>query len=665
MPLRIVGYNLSHDSSACLVEDGRVTAALALERTTGVKRGIVPPHVYAPAMARLTRDLLASAGLTASGVDYWITTSTESPDQAAEDQLIDTLGSLADRDSCLTLPHPGHHLAHASAAFYTSGLPEAAALVIDSYGSLINRARERESAFSFREGEDPRLVWRNVREDGRIAGRRRDGDLWIPGELSGIGELYRVVTLALGFSENGSTYDDAGKTMGLAAYGRRLSPGNLFVTADGGSLSFENAVDALVDLKVAVRHGAEVKLLPRPADGPIQQFHKDLAAQIQAEFEEACMHLIGDLLTRTGSSNLVLSGGCFLNSMLNARVAREFGLENLHIFPAATDDGNAVGAALYAHHVLLKNPGGGSGGPPMRHTFLGPARLTTAPDRTIDALAREWGLSAVRHHSPRSAAQAGARAIARGEIVGWFQDRAEFGPRALGSRSILCHPGIAGMKDRLNARVKFRESFRPFAASILTEHAARWFDLPARDSPFMLMICPVRPERAGLVAEVVHVDGTSRLQTVGPDLPGGFRALIEEFHRLTGLPLVLNTSLNIRGRPIVEDPRHTMEFLYGTRLDRLFLGDHEIEGPDLAALCPQRSEAVPARQSGPHVGQLLEYATGDLPVRKIAIALGVTEDEAVDLTLDLRRRGLVRWAGVPALAEPRFPLPQYDAEGGG
>jgi carbamoyltransferase len=405
------------------------------------------------------------------------------------------------------------------------------------------------------------------------------------------------------------------------------------------------------------------------------QFHKDLAAQIQAEFEEACTHLINDVLTRTGSSNLVLSGGCFLNSMLNARVAREFDLENIHIFPAATDDGNAVGAALYAHHVLLKDQthggapepatGTGGGGAAMRHTFLGPARLTTEPDHTIDALARKWGLSAVCHHSPRSAAQAGALAIARGEIIGWFQDRAEFGPRALGSRSILCHPGITGMKDRLNARVKFRESFRPFAASILAEHAAQWFDLPARDSPFMLMICPARPEFADLVAEVVHVDGTSRLQTVGPDLPGSFRALIEEFHRLTGLPLVLNTSLNIRGKPIVEDPRHTMEFLYGTRLDRLFLGDHEIEGPDLAALYPQRSETAPARHADPHVEQVLEYATGDLQVRKIAIALGVTEDEAVDLTLDLRRRGLVRWVAVPSLPEPRFPLPQYDSEGGG
>lgn len=307
--LSILGFNLSHDSSVCLVQDGRVTAALALERTTGVKRGVVPAHVYPAAMAQLTQSLLADSQLQPGDIAYWIATSTESRDQADEDRLSDTLGLLTTPERKLSLPHPGHHLAHASAAFYTSGLPEAAALVIDAYGSRSGTGRERESAFVFRRGERPELLWRATREEARIAGRERDGVLWIPGQLSGIGELYRVVTLALGFAERGSTYDDAGKTMGLAAYGRRFSSENLFMRAEGGRLSFEGAAEALIDLKLAVRRGEGLELIPRASDDPLTQFHHDLAAQIQSEFEEACLHLVEDVLTRTGIRHLVLSGG--------------------------------------------------------------------------------------------------------------------------------------------------------------------------------------------------------------------------------------------------------------------------------------------------------------------------------------------------------------------
>jgi carbamoyltransferase len=653
MPVRIVGFNLSHDSSACLVEDGVVRVALALERTTRIKRGTVPLHVYAAAMADLTNQILTEAGLVSSDIDHWIATSTESRDAEDEARLAGALGLVAPRERCLRLPHPGHHLAHASAAFHTSGFDEAVALVIDAYGSLVGSARERETAFLFRAGSRPTCVWRALRNDHRIAGHQRDGAIWLPEKLCGIGEIYRVVTLALGFHEPGTTYDDAGKTMGLAPYGKRLSKDNLFIAIPAhGDLSFDRAADSIVELGLAVRCEEGLQLVPRPTSVPFQAFHYDLAAQLQDEFEEACLHVIGDVLSRVGSRSLVLSGGCFLNSTLNNRIVREAGADRVFIFPAATDDGNAVGAALYAYHHLTGQETRAT--PALKHVFLGPSRLS---DRDVPALAEEWRLSWRRHAGPAEIANVAAAAIAGGEIVGWFQDRSELGPRSLGSRSILCHPGIAGMKDRLNARVKFREPFRPFAGSVLAGYADRWFDMPLPESPFMLLVCPVLPDRRPLIGEIVHVDGTCRVQTVDEHAPERFRALIEAFERRTGLPVVLNTSFNLRGMPIVETPEDAFDCLYGSRLDRLFIGDLEVCAPDLAALCPVR---VAAGSDGASTGAcILELATGVRSVRDIAAEIRVEVDEAVDLVLDLRRRRRIRWAGLPAATGPVFPLPQY------
>jgi carbamoyltransferase len=655
MSVRIVGFNLSHDSSACLVENGAVRVALALERTTRIKRGTVPLHAYAAAMADLTNQILTEAGLVSSDIDHWIATSTESRDAEDEARLAGALGLVAPRERCLRLPHPGHHLAHASAAFHTSGFDEAVALVIDAYGSLIGSARERETAFLFRAGCHPTCVWRAMRDDHRIAGRWRDGGIWVPERLAGIGEIYRVVTLALGFHESGTTYDDAGKTMGLAPYGKRLSKDNLFITVStDGDLCFDRAADSLVELGLAVCCEGGLRLVPRPATAPFQPFHCNLAAQLQDEFEEACLHVIRDVLRRVGTRSLVLSGGCFLNSTLNNRIVREAGVDRVFIFPAATDDGNAVGAALYAYHHLTGQETTAT--PALEHVFLGPTRLS---DRDVPALAEAWRLSWHRHAGPAEIANAAAAAIADGEIVGWFQDRSEFGPRSLGSRSILCHPGIAGMKDRLNARVKFRESFRPFAGSVLADHAGRWFDMPLPDSPFMLLVCPVVPGKRLLISEIVHVDGTCRVQTVDEHAPERFRALIEAFERRTGLPVVLNTSFNLRGMPIVETVEDAFDCLYGSRLDRLFIGDVEVPAPDLATLCPVRVAAPAGSDGASTASRIVELASGVRSVRDIAAEIEVAVDETVDLVLDLRRRRQIRWAGLPEATGPVFPLPQY------
>lgn len=672
MTVRVMGFNLSHDSSACLVVDGEIRAALALERTSRVKRGTVPLHAYAGAMAELTREILAGEGLTASDVDYWITTSTESRNDEDEARLAGVLGLLVPPERSVHLPHPGHHLAHASAAFYASGFDEAAALVIDAYGSLVGTGRERESGFHFRPGAAPERVLQTLRDSERAAGYHRDGEIWMPTELTGIGEIYRVITLALGFRESGTVYDDAGKTMGLASYGKRFSKENLFIeTGPDGSLSFDRVADSLVELGLAERHGSELRLLPRRPRAPYEQFHYDLAAQVQAEFEEAVLHQVREVLVRTGSRSLVAAGGCFLNSTLNPRLLRETEIDRLFVFPAATDDGNAAGAALYAYHNLAGRPS--SAGKALRHVYLGPPRVT---GRDLAAVAERWQLPVQRHSGPAAVAEAAAAAIARGEIIGWFQDRSEYGPRSLGARSILCHPGLPGMKDRLNARVKFREGFRPFAGSALAERAHDFFELPTEESPFMLLVCPVRPARQESVSELVHIDGSCRIQTVAADTPGPFRALLEAFDAQTGLPLVLNTSFNLRGMPIVERPEEAIDCLYGSRLDRLFIGDLEIARPNLNALHPVRTEvrerwsASRETTKGPStegvsalgIG-ILERADASRSIRDIAEELAADLDQAVDTALDLRRLGLLQWAGLPEVPRPVYPLAQYLPDG--
>lgn len=655
---RIIGYNLSHDSSICLADGGQVRAAAALERTARLKRGVVSAHAYPAAMASLTREVLASEHLTPDEIDYWITTSTEARNQDDEDQLADSLGLLIPVDRRLSLPHPGHHLAHAAAAFYTSGFDEAAALVIDAYGSLVEEGRERESGFAFRIGVPPRRVLREIRRDSRIAGRiRPDGTIGLPADMSGVGEIYRVVTLALGFYERG-TYDDAGKTMGLAPYGRRLSQHSMFIDVGSDGLSFDGATDSLVTLGLATRDGDGLRLRPRLPGEPLEDRHRDLAAQVQAEFEEACLYLARKLIKETGSRSLVLGGGCFLNSVFNARLLREAPIERLFVFPAATDDGNAVGAALYAHHVLLGGEALPAAKRRLRHVYLGPSRLS---GRDVPTLARRWQLAPIPHASTRAAAKAAARAIAHGQIVGWFQDRGELGPRALGARSILCHPGIPGMKNKLNAKVKFREGFRPFAGAVLAEQAGKWFEMTDPDSPFMLLVWPVLEAARQQVSEIVHVDGTCRVQTVDAELTGPFRALLEEFDEAAGIPIVLNTSFNLRGMPIVERVEDVFDCLYGSRLDRVFIGTVEVPAPDHAQLRPVVTEHV-GGVSHVLLDHLLTQADGQRTVQDLATMTGADVDALVDLALDLRRTGQLRWSDAPQLQPPQFPLPQYEPQ---
>jgi carbamoyltransferase len=658
--MRIVGVNLSHDSSMSLIEDGRISAALALERITQQKRGTVPWHEYTLAMNRLAVEVLSGAGLTIDDVDYWVGTSTESADQEEEGRLLDILGVLAPESKRLALPHPAHHLAHASAAFYTSGLPDAAAVVVDTYGSIFDGHRERETSFEFSMTSRPKELFRMTRASTRIAGTIHNGGIFLPESIGGLGELYRVVTLALGFRESGTAYDDAGKTMGLAPYGKPLSAQAMFIDVSSGELTFDNAVRSLVDLGFAAYVESGAQLVPRQRGEAISQLHMDLACQIQTEFEEALLHLTSKSLRMSGSRNLALSGGCFLNSTANARLARELDIDGISVFPAATDDGNAAGAALYAYHNIVNEPTESTQATafPLPDVYLGPPR--TSEDR-IEQASAIWRCEPVRHADDEALVRSAAAAIERGEIIGWFSDRAEYGPRALGSRSILCHPGITGMKDKLNARVKFREGFRPFAASVLAERADEFFEVPVPDSPFMLFVCPVVEGKRALVEEVTHVDGTCRIQTVAAAPGGTFRQLIERFDELTGIPMVLNTSFNLRTRPIVETPGDALNCLFGSRLDRLYIGRYEFTAPDFPAMVPTSLVDGSDRGPGdPREATIMGLVDGSRTVRAIAEEAGIDCDDTVNLVLDMRRREFLDWSGLPnRYRELVIPTPQY------
>lgn len=655
--MQIVGLNLSHDSSVCLVEDGEVVAALALERRTRVKRGTVPLHLYAGAMAELIREVIVGSDRTVDQIDYWIATSTETGCEAEEKALPDLLGLLIPRRRWISLPHPGHHLAHASAGFYTSGFDEAAALIVDAYGSIVDDGREQESIFRFHHGQRPELLWRSKRQGRRVAGQRRGDSLWIPSELSGIGEVYRVVTLALGFNEAGTTYDDAGKTMGLAASGTRISETSLFIRADGNERCFSDAASNLIDLGLASPCSDGLLLNPRQPGDPLTDLHRGLARQIQDEFEQACLMLASQALTLSESTNLVLGGGCFLNSVANTRISSELGAQ-VYVFPAATDDGNAIGAALYGYHQLTDSIPAPRPRARLKSIFLGPARSTSH----VLALASDRGLTATEHRDQQALAVAAAEALQRGEVIGWFRPRSEFGPRALGGRSVLAHPGKAGMRDRINCSVKFRESFRPFAAAVLEDHVDDWFHNHAAAGPFMLTVCPVRTSRRSDINEVVHTDGTTRIQTVSKDhADAAFRSLIELFHKTTGIPLILNTSFNMRGEPIMEFPEQAIDYLFTTRIERVFLGQFEIQAPDHRALIPRRCGARGlATDLSPHERNVYDRADGSATVEEIAEAIGVGADLGVDIILAARRRGLVEWKDVVLAAPlPTALLAQY------
>lgn len=556
--MNIVGISaFFHESACCLLRDGELIAAAEEERFSRVKHD---PRLPAAAF----RWCLRQGGIGIADVDavaYY-----ESPVRKLARQLWAGIPAGASPDlPWLDPAQPeraireglgyegpvlvfGHHASHAASSFFFSGFPEAAVLTVDGVGE-----------------------W-----DTTTYGRGQGANLEVFERIEfphSLGLLYSTLTAYLGFEVNDGEY----KVMGLAPYGEpRYADRVRALVSSGPGGRFELDLryfdfvrgermysEALCDL-----FGAP----PRPRESEIARFHQDVARSLQVVLEEILLEKATWLHGRTGSPNLCMAGGVALNVVANSRLLKESPFERLFVQPAAGDSGGCLGAAALAHVELT---GGRPSAKPQRHACLGPSWSS----EEVAALLASSGLPARDFQGDEPGLlEAVVDRLAAGRVVGWFHGRMEMGPRALGARSLLADPRDPGMRDRLNRLVKKREAFRPFAPSVLLAHAAEHLDLD-HPSPFMLETCRV-VSPIDLPA-VTHVDGSARPQTVDPETAPRYAALLAAFHRRTGCPVLVNTSFNVRGEPIVASPVDALLCFGTTGIDCLVLEDFVLDREDL------------------------------------------------------------------------------------
>jgi carbamoyltransferase len=583
-----------HDSAAALVVDGRVVAAAQEERFTRRKHDPDFPQ-------RAVEYCLRAGNLKPEQLDYVV--FYEKPLRKFE-RLLETYFAFAPRgfrSFSMALPvwlkdklHLGrtirkgagvsgrtpllftdHHESHAASAFFPSPFESAAILTLDGVGEW--------STTTLGSGTGNRIALTD--------------HLAFPHSL---GLLYSAFTYYCGFKVNSGEY----KLMGLAPYGRPIYQDAIYehlidLKADG---SFWLNMDYFNYCQGLTMTGARFEALfggpPRQPEADLTQRHMDLAASIQAVTEEVVLRMGRELYQRTGEKNLVLAGGVALNCVANGRLLREGPFDDIWIQPAAGDAGGALGAALYVWHQLLEQPRSVTKRDRQSGSFLGPAYTP----HEIASFVTQSGIESVRPASEDALLDYVSGLLADGKVVGWFQGRMEFGPRALGARSILGDPRSPRMQATMNLKIKFRESFRPFAPAVLQEEAARWFDLePGQESPYMLLVAPVSrqhwcglsPEQRGLMATdpdlrnrvniprstvpaITHVDYSARIQTVDAERNPRFHGLLERFLVRTGCPVLVNTSFNVRGEPIVCTPGDAYRCFLATEMDALVLEDHVV-----------------------------------------------------------------------------------------
>lgn len=595
-PTYILGINSAyHEPSACLIKDGHVVAAAEEERFTRVRHGkpadLQNPHELPE---QSIRYCLAAAGITAEeldhigfsfvpekrlnhniGLDEETAPGTAGSPEAEKQfqELLLTVPAVLSRmlgtDVTGRFRWIEHHICHAASAFFVSPFDEAAVMSIDGIGEATT-------------------AWFGMGRGNRLEVLK---ETLYPNSL---GLLWTKMSRFLGFGEYGQW-----KVMGLAGYGDadRYYPAlRSFVTFDAeGNLTVDPRV---LQLRVDRFDAFEALFGPRrnPAD-EVDDRHQDLAAALQRLTTEALLAFASFLKRATGARNLCLAGGVALNCVANRALIEEGPFEGVFIQPAANDAGTALGACFVIWNQILGKPRG----PALEHVFLGPKFGRSAVEK---ALGRAEGCMA-RWIGGSRAAEEAARLIADGEIVAWFQDRMEFGPRALGNRSLLADPRRADIVHTINDRVKHREYFRPFAGSVLSEKATEWFDIPAPSAADDYMLCArrVRSEKVGSIPAVTHVDGTCRLQRVDRAANPAFHQLLCEFEKLTGVPVVLNTSFNDR-EPIICTPEDALATCLKAGIRHLFIGGLLV---DLAAEDAREEGfgAVIARAIR-HLGEVLE-----------------------------------------------------------
>lgn len=578
-----------HDSAACLVVDGRIVAAAQQERFTRVKHdarfpdqaiayclsegGLTPGRIdhvvfYDKPFLKFERLLetylaFAPRGFRsfATALPVWLKDKLFQRRMIAEALAAIWGGSIDWRERLL---FSEHHLSHAASAFYPSPFERAAVLTMDGVGEW--------TTTSLAIGEGSELTVRK--------------EIHFPHSL---GLLYSAFTYHTGFKVNSGEY----KVMGLAPYGEpRFADAirdHLIDIRDDGSFALNlDYFDYCTGLTMTnAKFDALFGGPPRAPESPLGQREMDLAASIQQVTEEVVSRLARGIARDTGERNLCLAGGVALNCVANGRLLREGIFERIWIQPAAGDAGGALGAALAVSHRMLGTPRAlEPGRDAMRGAYLGPCYEQPDVERRLRALGARFEVL-----DEDAMLEVTARALADGQAIGWHQGRMEFGPRALGARSILADPRSPMMQRQLNLKVKFRESFRPFAPSVLRERVAEWFELDA-DSPYMLLVAGVRAahriamteaERAlfgidqlnvprSTVPAITHVDYSARIQTVDQATHPLYHALISRFEALTGCPMLVNTSFNVRGEPIVNTPEDAFRCLMGTDIDLLVVG---------------------------------------------------------------------------------------------
>ena len=580
--MNILGLNAYHgDVSAVLVRDGQLIAAVEEERYRRIKHCAgFPEHAL--------RACLEMGGITAADVDVfavsrdprahllrkaWFvlrhrpkgTVASRARNLASLRALPDAIaGALALDQSRVKsrLQYVEHHPAHLASAAFVSPFDEAAICAIDGFGDFVSTS------------------W------GRVTGPRLsvEGHVFFPHSL---GLLYLAITQYLGFPN----YGDEFKVMGLAPYGEprytREIESLVHLKDDGG---FELDLSYFRHWSDGVQmtwEDGEPKLGPvfteklasllgpmRQRDEPVGAQHEAIAASLQVAYERAAMHVLRHVQKTTGSTKLCFAGGCAMNSVANGKIREQTDFRDVFIQPASGDNGTALGAAFYAWNHVAGRPRGfvmehGCWGPSFGDDAIGAALDAEAAAITARGCSRRlWTDDAAL--DDWTAAQ-----IAAGRVVGWYQGRMEWGNRALGDRSIVADPRRADMREIINTRIKFRERFRPFAPSVLEEALDDYF-VGAVPDPFMLQVYPVRPDKRAIVPAITHVDGSGRLQTVSPRSNPRYYNLIKAFSRISGVPMLLNTSFN-ENEPIVLTPAQALDCFLRTSMDVLVIGRHVVE----------------------------------------------------------------------------------------
>ena len=568
----ILGLNAYHgDSAACLLKDGKLINAIEEERIRRIKH-------WAGFPSEAVKFCLKDAGITISDVDY--ITIGRNPSAHLGKKIVSSLKKLAnfqfikdrvsnikkvtslkseianglgvsESDIRAEIMHIEHHRSHLASAFFVSQFEEAAILSIDGFGDFSS------TMIAIGKGNKIEVL----------------DSVTYPHSL---GVFYTAFTQFLGFPWYGDEY----KVMGLAPYGEpkyvdnlknvvKLKDNGLFEldesyfihSTEGVAMTWDNGapfIGRIYSDKVIKEFGQ-----PRDKDEPLTQYHKDMAASVQKHCENVIFHVLNHLQKRTGLKNICIAGGVAQNSVANGKVLELTDFEKIYIPSAGYDAGTAIGSTLWQYHQNLGKE---------RKYFIRDAYFGAQySDDEIEQVLKEAKIDYKRCASDNETIELTAEMLANGAVIGWFQGRTEFGPRALGNRSVLVHPGRPDAKDLINAKIKRRESFRPFAPSILREYVNEYFE-QEDDVYFMEKVFMIRAEKRSGLPAVTHVDGSGRLQTVHKDVSPKYYALIDKFREKTGLPILLNTSFN-ENEPIVNHPKEALDCFLRTEMDAIVMGN--------------------------------------------------------------------------------------------